>query len=679
MALAKRAVFDPNDDKYYVAYAYDDYGRLAVVTYPDVTDSNMVYTRDGFGNKIQVTDNRANADNIGGDHTISYDYDPLGRVVEVVDQDGYTISYTYRADRQRQAIEVTDDQDSQIYAVYYFYDQAGRLYFVREKDPASTVNEVAIFSYDQNGNRSRLLYPLVGSQDGPRVWLDYSYNSENQLIGFDADYASTSVEPTYSLKDVLLDGLGRLIDANEVRTKTDSSEIAHNLHYQYDRRSQLTAAQITNINSAIWSAQYIYRRDGNLHSRTVNSTATTFEYDADGDDEDDSDLMTGATGGLDAEIGWDLNGNMVTLPLPEPNSVSWNWDNRLRSAQVGGTTITVHYDPAGNRIYKSVDDGSETERKYIVDTTADLPVILAEIDPSDDSIKKTYIWTRNEILAQHNGDQTTPRDSYLHDRLGSVRLILDPNASVLNRYTYNPYGERLTAETEETVSNPFQFAGEFYDETLEEYHNRARQYVAVLGIFTARDPHLGLLKEPLTLHVYLYCANDPINRTDPTGQLSLLELLSVRGITAKMNAAAASVGSAVMASARWLVNNAIAVRNFLTNLASSSPKGLDLAMKLGRAGEQHAGKALQLAKNTQRFFTQLGNYRIPDFVNGNNFFEVKNVAQLAMTGQIRDLMEIASAHGGALTLIIRMGTKLTGPLQQAYNSGAIDIVRMPMQ
>jgi len=29
----------------------------------------------------------------------------------------------------------------------------------------------------------------------------------------------------------------------------------------------------------------------------------------------------------------------------------------------------------------------------------------------------------------------------------------------------------------------------------------------------------GKFEEPLTLHMYLYCINDPINKTDPTGQL----------------------------------------------------------------------------------------------------------------------------------------------------------------
>lgn len=35
--------------------------------------------------------------------------------------------------------------------------------------------------------------------------------------------------------------------------------------------------------------------------------------------------------------------------------------------------------------------------------------------------------------------------------------------------------------------------------------------------FTSRYPVFGKFEEPMTLHKYLYCLNDPINKIDPTG------------------------------------------------------------------------------------------------------------------------------------------------------------------
>ena len=55
---------------------------------------------------------------------------------------------------------------------------------------------------------------------------------------------------------------------------------------------------------------------------------------------------------------------------------------------------------------------------------------------------------------------------------------------------------------------------------LGQYYMRARQYDPALCRFTGRDPMFGKFKEPLTLHVYLYCLNDPVNHIDPTGELA---------------------------------------------------------------------------------------------------------------------------------------------------------------
>jgi len=158
-----------------------------------------------------------------------------------------------------------------------------------------------------------------------------------------------------------------------------------------------------------------------------------------------------------------------------------------------------------------------------VDIVGDLPVILMEIDPdNNNSIEKTYIYANGQILAQHNGDHTAGRYFYLHDRLGSVRLIIDSSGNVKNRYTYKPFGEFFTAETEETIGNPFGFTGQWYDAEIGEYFMRARMYDPHINRFTGRDPVFGEFEQPLTLHKYLYCGNNPINFTDTNGKWAVL-------------------------------------------------------------------------------------------------------------------------------------------------------------
>jgi len=116
---------------------------------------------------------------------------------------------------------------------------------------------------------------------------------------------------------------------------------------------------------------------------------------------------------------------------------------------------------------------------------------------------------------QHNGNHTAEKYFYLHDRLGSVRQIIDQDGLVVNYYTFDAFGN--IREYSGTLSNPFMFTGQFYDSEIGQYYLRARQYDPALFRFTSRDPVFGQFEEPMTLHKYLYCGNEPVNRNDPAG------------------------------------------------------------------------------------------------------------------------------------------------------------------
>ncbi|MFC1783580.1 RHS repeat-associated core domain-containing protein [Planctomycetota bacterium] len=70
------------------------------------------------------------------------------------------------------------------------------------------------------------------------------------------------------------------------------------------------------------------------------------------------------------------------------------------------------------------------------------------------------------------------------------------------------------------MENPFRFAGYWWDDEIKQYYCRARQYDPQLQRFTSIDPVRGKFQEPMTLHQYLYCLNNPVNRWDPDGLMS---------------------------------------------------------------------------------------------------------------------------------------------------------------
>lgn len=167
--------------------------------------------------------------------------------------------------------------------------------------------------------------------------------------------------------------------------------------------------------------------------------------------------------------------------------------------------------PVGNRIWReSVVNGVAAGRNYIVDISGELPIILCEIeDPNlfvPSSLKKSYYYADGQILSQRVHDPNDPNSYtpyfYVHDRLGSVRMVVDNTAAAVCSYTYRPYGAFYDGECVETASvdNPWKFTGQYYDAEIEQYYLRARQYDPAMMRFTGRDMIKGYHENPITLH-----------------------------------------------------------------------------------------------------------------------------------------------------------------------------------
>ncbi len=184
---------------------------------------------------------------------------------------------------------------------------------------------------------------------------------------------------------------------------------------------------------------------------------------------------------------------------------------------------------------------------------------------SGGNVMKTYIYENAQIIAQRDGGQSANEYFYVKDRLGSVRQLINASGDVVRNYTYSPFGQLLESGTAQNPpNNPFMFTGQWFDDEISQYYLRARMYDPVLMRFTARDPVFGKFKEPMTLHEYLYCLNDPVNQTDPTGEF-LLDLLFGQSTAAKMRAQTAALsGRALGLAAR--VYTAAYVRAVAINL-----------------------------------------------------------------------------------------------------------------
>ena len=565
--LKKKLVFNPAGQIRWINYSYDPFNRLETVTYPD-GGGTLSCTYDGIGRNIGIADYRNVNDNIDGSGEIFYEYDPFGQIIAVTEQDGYRIDYSYRADGQKQSVKVTEpgSLSAVLYKVNYDFDVAGRLKTITEPQLNYGYQTIAAYEYDDNGNRSRLTYCLQGDECENAVYTDYGYNHDNLLTGFNTFASGSVTAPAFKL-NVTVDGLGRLNNATETLTKANGVQVIYTLAYGYDMLSQLTSATMSNVGGS-WLANYVYQKNGDMSSRTIDGTNTSFTYTG--------NQMDTASGGESFNLDYDNNGNL-TAGHAVSSSFVYNWDNGLRSATVGAKQLSLKYDPQGNRIYKS---SSETgNRKYIVDIVGDLPVILLELDASDFSVKKAYIYGNSQIITQYDGNWRSGANKYfyLHDRLGSVRLVIDTTASVKKLYTYNPFGE--TVEQDGTFANAFRFAGQWFDDEIGQYYLRARMYDPHLGRFVGRDPILGDFTEPLTLHSYLYCINNPTNKTDPEG-LFAYNLEAINKMAGALVSAVTVYNEALLAAIYATAND----NEKFWELSSAMFKFMPIAAALGSKG-----------------------------------------------------------------------------------------------
>jgi RHS repeat-associated protein len=60
----------------------------------------------------------------------------------------------------------------------------------------------------------------------------------------------------------------------------------------------------------------------------------------------------------------------------------------------------------------------------------------------------------------------------------------------------------------------------------------ARYYNPATGRFLSRDPEDGKVKNPASLHKYLFANGDPVNASDPMGREALIEMKLIKNFLA---------------------------------------------------------------------------------------------------------------------------------------------------
>ena len=213
-------------------------------------------------------------------------------------------------------------------------------------------------------------------------------------------------------------------------------------------------------------------------------------------------------------ITYDAIGNPLTY---RGMTLTWQNGRQLATLSKEGLNVSYGYNDEGLRTQKTVN-----------------------------SVTTEYYWNGSQLLGQKTGSSllyflydergllvgfNDGTKTYLYTRnlQGDIIAITDTaTETVVATYTYDSWGNVLTATGTMAEVNPFRYRGYYYDAETSLYYLQSRYYDAEVGRFINADAYVFTGKNIVGFNMYTYCLNNPINRIDDGGEESASLLLFYR-------------------------------------------------------------------------------------------------------------------------------------------------------
>ncbi|CAM3584514.1 RHS repeat-associated core domain-containing protein [Saccharibacillus brassicae] len=156
-------------------------------------------------------------------------------------------------------------------------------------------------------------------------------------------------------------------------------------------------------------------------------------------------------------------------------------------------------------------NGQATTTRYYYDGAN---IIAEGTVAADGSVTFKARYVRGAQLI-YREDANNQKAYYQHNGHGDVTGLVKADGTALNSYTYDIWGNPLTADVQ--VENPFGYSGEFWDEDTGLQYLRSRWYDPSIGRFIQEDTFEGYVNRPSSLNPYTYVENNPLKYVDPSG------------------------------------------------------------------------------------------------------------------------------------------------------------------
>ncbi|PWI21539.1 hypothetical protein DF281_11535 [Kurthia zopfii] len=219
---------------------------------------------------------------------------------------------------------------------------------------------------------------------------------------------------------------------------------------------------------------------------------------------------------------YDADGNLL-----QDEHYKYTYSDQQRLTKVttldDQTIASYTYDENGLRLTKTI--GDKTHEYFYNDEVLEMEVVKVKDVVTE---YRSYEWSGytplGMIIKKQNESGTFETNAYqfITNHRGDVLSIRDSEDKEVANYTYDAYGNELTATGDLAKANPIRYAGYYYDEETKNYYLQARYYNPANGAFLALDPHPGDDDEPLSQNGYSYANGNPVMNVDPDGEWAFL-------------------------------------------------------------------------------------------------------------------------------------------------------------
>ena len=430
---------------------------------------------DAMGREVSSTDR-----NTGEVTRITYDF--MGRAVEtersLTDQEGKDIVQTETKSYNANG-SVTSETSSAGVTTEYHYDNRNRVTIAKEDADDATKTTETSYGYE-----TAVIHTLAGTK---------TYK--------DLQVQTTKVNGTVTDK-TWTDHAG-----NAVRTLSSGIYTDHVFTEDGKEIAAVTLGSSTDGEGKI--SLTLYNKEGKT-THTISQPVI------------DGESITTGKDSIINETAYDVNGNESAVTDGNGNVTTYTYDaeNRLSKVSVtdkDGKTAVIQqnrYNGDGQRIQKV--EGSKTTNYYYQDG-----VVSYTTDGENSQTSQNLIGTDGNILAtQRYGSDHTDYLLYHKDIQGSSTSLVKEDGSADATYQYTDFGE-TTINGDNKVENEVCYTGGIYDQSTGLYYLNARYYNPEDGRFVTEDTYRGENDKPDTQHLYVYCANNPINHVDPSGHYAV--------------------------------------------------------------------------------------------------------------------------------------------------------------